>query len=317
MNSNKLKDKSKFMRRKIIQCCLAIFILAISSYLIKNHYISKKDLAVTKEAEAQSEEILPKFEELPKEIDPTQTINSLENYLTNLSGEYGYSVIDLKDNKTYGARSENRYFMASTCKVAISAYLYSQIDSGKINPDRKLIYQKKFYEDGTGILQYEKPGKYYKISYFNELMIQKSDNVATNILINYLGIANIQNFLDNYKIYGMNIARNTTTPKAMSALLQKIYKKEIISEKSADKIIYQMINSINDHRLVAGVPANVIVAHKIGSFEKTTNDVGIVNLKHRPYIISVYSKKTLKQDVAEIAIAKISQNIFEFEDSLY
>ncbi|MFA6296213.1 MAG: serine hydrolase [Patescibacteria group bacterium] len=315
MNSNKLQDKTKFIRRKIIQCFLALFVLAISSLLIKEHYFNKKDINITKEAEAKSEEIVPKPVQLPKEIDPTQTTKSLENYLTNLSGEYGYSVIDLKSNKSYGSRESNQYFMASTCKVAISAYLYSQIESGKINPNTKLIFQKRFYENGTGILQFEKPGKSYKISYLNELMIQKSDNVATNILINYLGVSNIQTFLNNYKITGMNISSNTTTPKAMSSLLQKIYKNEIISKESTDKLIYLMINSIDDDRIVAGVPANIIVAHKIGSYGKTTNDVGIVYLKHRPYVISIYSKKTLKQDIAEIAIAKISQTIFEFEDS--
>ncbi len=314
MNSNKSNKKSSLVRRKIIQCFLALFILAISSFSIKNNYINKKDLSVTKEVEAESVVIEPAAKLV--EFDPSQTVATLENYITNLSGKYGYSVVDISSGKTYGAREYSSYLMASTFKVAVSAYLYNQIDSGKINPDKKLVNQKKFFEEGTGILQYKEAGKSYKISYLNELMIQKSDNIATNILLNYLGTANIQNFVNNSGITGMNILNNTTTPRAMSALLQKIYNNEIISKESADKLIYLMINSIGDNRLVPGIPANVIIAHKIGMYEDKISDVGIVFLKQRPYVISVYSKKTLKQDIAEIAIAKISKQIFEFQDSI-
>ncbi|MDD3887249.1 MAG: class A beta-lactamase-related serine hydrolase [Patescibacteria group bacterium] len=313
MNLNTTSKKSKFIRRKIIQCFLALFVLATSSLLIKNNYLDKKDLDIAKEVEAESIQV--EVIEVPKEFNPSETVIALENYVTNLSGKYGYSIIDLETSKEYGARQDNKFFMASTCKIAVSAYLYNQIQLGKINPDKKLVNLKKFFEDGTGILQYEEAGKLYKISYLDELMIQKSDNIATNILINYLGAYNIQNFINNSGISGMDILENTTTPKAMSSLLQKIYNNEIISKDSADKLYYLMINSIGDNRLIAGIPANVAVAHKIGTFDDQISDVGIVFLKQRPYVISVYSKKNLKQDIAEIAIAKISKQIFEFQDS--
>lgn len=306
MNSS---SQSKNIKRKIIQCFLALILLAASSYLIKDHFNSQQDSNLAKEAEAESRTNVPEF-------DSSKVSDSLKNYLTNLTGNYGYHVIDLNSNQSFGFNQENKYFMASTYKIAVSAYLYNQIEQGKINPQKKLIYDKKFHESGTGILQYEKPGQSYKINYLNTLMIQKSDNVAANILLNYLGVANIQNFIDDAKINGLNIYKNTTTPQAMAQLLQKIYQYEIINQQSADQLIYLMINSITDSRLKAGLPANLIIAHKIGTYEDVINDVGIVYLNQRPYIISVYSKNTLKQNIAEIAIAEISRKVFNFENSL-
>lgn len=242
-------------------------------------------------------------------------ISELEKILANEVGVYGYHVIELDDGRGFGARDKTYYRAASTVKVAIFAYLYNQIEAGKISPETQLIYTATDYEEGTGELQKDEIGSKYSVSFLAKEMIVESDNVATNILIRNLGRANIQKFIESKKIEGVSIVTNQVTPKGMAELLKKIYQGKLISDSNSKLLFDYMKNSIIPSRLVAGVPSGVDVAHKIGTWEDAISDIGVVFAENRPYVIAVFTEGVPWTEEKEATIAKISRKVYEFESS--
>ena len=131
-------------------------------------------------------------------------------------------------------------------------------------------------------------------------MIILSDNYATNILIDKLGIDNInktikeiglKNTVLNRKMFDSDKAalglENYISAGDIAYLLEKMYNKELIDEKSSE----EMINILKNQRLNSKVPfflqsikPKVNIAHKTGEDTNITHDVGIVFDKE-PFIV--------------------------------
>lgn len=260
--------------------------------------------------------IIKKEPEAAIKKDPAQLKTEIETYLEGQVGTYGYHVVELDDGgRSFGARDDTYYTAASTVKVAVFAYLYNQIESGKINPDTVWAYTGADYETGTGSLQNDAVGTRYKVSFLAERMIMNSDNVATNILMRNLGRTNIQNYLNKNALAEVNVVSNDVTPRGMAKLLQLIYQGKLISGTNKELLFEYMKNSITPTRLVAGVPAEIEVAHKIGSWSEAISDIGIVFAPKRSYAIAVYSEGVAWGEETDAVIAKISQMVYEFENS--
>ncbi|HEY5562815.1 MAG TPA: serine hydrolase [Clostridiaceae bacterium] len=84
--------------------------------------------------------------------------------------------------------------MASTVKVPINLYIFTQIAEGKIDPNTSIEYTATDFETGTGSIQYESYGKEYTIKELQRLSIEQSDNVAINMLLRYVGIDKVHSF---------------------------------------------------------------------------------------------------------------------------
>ncbi len=67
--------------------------------------------------------------------------------------------------------------------------------SGEADPAQKLVYRKEHYEGGTGRLQHSPPGTSYTIEILSKYSILYSDNIATNILLSFLGKKNVKDFM--------------------------------------------------------------------------------------------------------------------------
>lgn len=264
--------------------------------------------------EADNEEAQKEPEPVPKK-DTVALVAEIEAYLGQQIGTYGYTVIELDDEREFGKRDTTYYTAASSIKVAIFTYLYHQIESGAVNPDTKLTYTSADYEGGTGSLVADPIGSKYKISYLAERMIKVSDNVATNILIRYLGRTNIQNYLNNQGLPEIKMATNDVTPRSMAKLLKLIYQDKLLNSASKELLLGYMKNSITPERLVAGVPKTVEVAHKIGSWSGAMSDIGIVFAENRAYAISVYTEGVAWGAATDAVIAGISRKVYDFEQS--
>lgn len=247
--------------------------------------------------------------------DTSEIITTLESYLVQQKGTYGYTVIELDDGRQFGKRDSTYYTAASSIKVAIFTYLYHQIEAGKINPNTKVTYLSSDYETGTGSLQSTPIGSKYQISYLAERMIVVSDNVATNMLVRTLGRTNIQNYLNSVGLAEVKMVTNDVTPRGMAKLLKLIYNGELLDANSKELLISYMKKSITPERLVAGVPSGVEVAHKIGSWSGAMSDIGIVFADNRAYAIAVYSDGVAWGATTDAVIAGISKRVYDFEAS--
>ena len=110
--------------------------------------------------------------------------------------------------------------------------------------------------------------------------------------------------------------RDTATPEAMSALLARVYRGDLLTRRSSDLLLDIMRRCrTGEERLRGMLPAGTEVAHKTGSLGSITNDVGIVTLPYNAghVAIVVFVKSSTKEvSSRERAIAEISRTVYDF-----
>jgi beta-lactamase class A len=156
------------------------------------------------------------------------------------------------------------------------------------------------------------------------LMVVLSDNTATNLLIDAVGMQNvtrrmnalgIKTLLLRRKMIDAEAARrgdeNVGTPNDLARLLTAIYRSEGLTRASSDAII-EILRKPKTSALRDGVPGNVPVANKTGTLEGVAADAGIVYLADRPYVF-VATTTFLQSNAAGVAaIRAASQAAFEY-----
>lgn len=237
--------------------------------------------------------------------------NELSKYLSGLEGHYGVYYYNLVTKESFGINECEEFTAASTIKVPINLYLYRKIKNGEVNPLGTLKYIRDDFEGGTGIIQSQSFGKKYTIKQLSRLSITHSDNVATNMLLRYMGIKNVKNYMRDIGGAVVKDNKNVSCPKDLGLYMKHVYE---FSKNNGDmgmELMDSLLNTKFNDRIPALLPSSIKVAHKIGTQVKTVNDVGIV-FKDNPYIISIMSKE-VDENKAPGEIAKISKIVYDLD----
>lgn len=154
-------------------------------------------------------------------------------------------------------------------------------------------------------------------------MITKSSNLATNLLVDVVGIQTVQLALDELEIDGVRILRgvedqaafgaglnNEVTANGLLKLLRLVADGKAYSKKSSDEMLAIMLEQQYRSGIPAGLPKAARVAHKTGNISTVHHDAGIVFLEERkPYVLVI-----LTQFPAEMgrgtAVADVSRDIY-------
>src|SRR5262249_573367 len=112
---------------------------------------------------------------------------------------------------------------------------------------------------------------------------------AANILIDRLGVRNIQATVNAMGAPGMHVVRgvedskafqkglnNTTTSRALMTLMEKIARGQAVDQASSDEMLAILKRQTFNDRIPAGLPAGTVVAHKTGEITKIQHDAAIV-----------------------------------------
>jgi beta-lactamase class A len=103
---------------------------------------------------------------------------------------------------------------------------------------------------------------------------------------------------------------NLTSPRDMAALCELIEQGAGLSEAARDGIIDTMKRQKYNERIPAGLPENVVVAHKTGSIKGVRNDAGIVYAPAGPYVIALFSKGLADEKGGVDCLADLSRIIW-------
>lgn len=229
----------------------------------------------------------------------------------NFSGKLGLYLNDFKGN-IVEINSDTKFETASTIKVFVLAELYKQIHEKKINANKILKYEKENYVVGSGILRDLDYGVEMTAKSFATLMIIISDNIATNVLIDLLGIDNINNtcldlglkdtILHNKIDFEKYDKLGTTTPKDYGRFFEMLYKNELWSKEICEEMISILKNQHYNTILTRDLPQYFLdaentgdeelisIASKSGSMDACRNDGGIVYTPYGGYVISLFTK---------------------------
>ena len=151
-------------------------------------------------------------------------------------------------------------------------------------------------------------------------MVTLSDNTATNLLIDRLGMQNVAARMQALGLNGTKLRRhmmdtaaarrgdeNVSTPEELVRLLQAIQKVDPAVE---------LLKKPKESRLRKGLPSGVATADKPGELDGVRVDAGIVFARNRPYVFCVMTTFLKDEDEGERAIQEMSRAAYEYYSRL-
>src|SRR5437016_275472 len=254
-----------------------------------------------------------------------------EHTLENL----GIAFYDAQTTIQWAYNGDQYFHAASTMKLAVLLGVFRQVERGELslespvhvrNRFTSIVNQEPFMLDLTRDADpnvYGHLGKTLTVRELSYWMITLSSNLATNLLVEVVGVSTIQLALDELDIDGIRVLRgvedqrafeaglnNEVTANGLLKLLRIIAEGKAYSKKACDEMLNIMLEQQYRSGIPAGLPKAARVAHKTGNISTVHHDAGIVYLDGRkPYVLVI-----LTQFAAETgrgtAVADVSRDIF-------
>ena len=256
-------------------------------------------------------------------------LREMRQKIEGYEGVAGVYVYDLEGDFGYGVRPDEQFFTASIIKIPVMVAVYREVDRGELEFSQMVEIKKEDWAAGAGWLQWEKAGTKQTVGDLLLLMMNQSDNVATNALVRLVGGADrvnevarslgAENTLLYQKLSSERAAvpnlDNRTTPRDMATMLQKIAEGKAASDKSCRYMIDLMKLNELDWWLDEGLPPGVYAANKAGWLYEVYDDVGIVKAGERPYVVAILSKYgTGDVDRGRLLIEELSKTVWEAQN---
>jgi len=264
----------------------------------------------------------------------------ISSELTKNKGIFAVAYKDLSSGEEILINEKISFHAASTMKTPVLIEAYKQAATGKFKIQDSILVKNEFKsivdgslyslnsKDDSDVELYKREGKKVKIYDLLYLMIIKSSNLATNLVIDLVGAKNVNNTMrqmgasdiqvlrgvEDNKAYRKGI-NNTTTAYDQMLIFSKMANGEIVSQETSDEMINILLDQKFNDKIPAKLPNNVKVAHKTGWITGVNHDAGIVFLPDgRKYVLVLLSKDLEDDQAAVQSMAKISKLIYTYFD---
>jgi beta-lactamase class A len=246
----------------------------------------------------------------------------------DFDGVMGVTIRDLSDNHELLINADEIFPTASSIKISVLTELYrqSQTGQGARLSDLYTVRKEDIVPD-SAIMENLTPG----VSHITNrdlagFVVAVSDNAATNVLIDHVGMENVNRTLDSLGLHQTRLRRkmmdldaakqgreNISTPREMTALLEMLYRGKVLNKESTDDF-FKLLSTTKDSQIPRLIPEDIKIANKPGALAGVRNDNGIVFVKNRPFVISVMTSYAHDERAAEQAISKIAGLAYEYFD---
>jgi len=247
----------------------------------------------------------------------------------HLDGVMGIAIEDLTTGDHYFLHENEVFAQASSIKITVLANLYLQAQQGKLKLTDLYTVQSADLVPDSDIMNGLTPGvTRVTLRDLATMMVAVSDNSATNVLIDKVGMQNVNGMLDSLGLTHTRLRRkmmdleaakqgreNISTPREMMQLLDAIYHGKVLNKESTADF-FKMLSTGKASFIPRDLPPELKVANKPGELEAVRNDSGIVFVEGRPYVICVMTGYLRNERDGEDAISKVSLATWRMFDRL-
>lgn len=237
----------------------------------------------------------------------------------------GFVIKDLKSGERFALNETEIFPQASSIKIHILTEVYRQAAAGKfsLNDIRPLPSSARVAGSGVLSMLGERTVS-MSVRDYCVLMMNLSDNTATNLLIDLVGMKNVNESLVKEGAPETKLQRimmdyqaakegreNIATPKDVALVLEKLYNGTMVNRAASDDMLAVM-RLEKEGWIKSGVGTGVPVASKAGDIEGVKVDAAVVYLENGPYVITVMTKMLLKEPDGGRIITDISRAAYEY-----
>ncbi len=254
------------------------------------------------------------------------SINEVDH---NLDGVLGVAILDLSNGQKFLLHGDEVFPQASSIKIAVLAELYRQAQAGKLKLTDLYTVQSNDLVPDSYIMGGLTPGiTRITLRDLATMMVAVSDNSATNVLIDRVGMENVNALMDSLGLPHTRLRRkmmdlkaagegreNISSPAEMMALLEALYRGKILNKEMTDDF-FKVLSTHKESPIPRDLPEGLKIANKPGELEGVRNDSGVVFVENRPYVICVMTTYLRHERDGEEAITKISAAAYRMFDRL-
>jgi beta-lactamase class A len=251
----------------------------------------------------------------------------------DLNGTMGVAIMDLTDGHTLLLNPDAIFTQASSIKVAVLAELYRQQQESEQGGSGKAKLSDLYTVNANDIVvdSFIMAGLTPGITRVTNrdlatFMVAVSDNSATNVLIDRVGMDNVNAMLTSLGLTHTRLQRkmmdikaaqagreNLSTPREMMTLFADLYQQKLLSKPLTDDF-FKVLSTPKPSDIPRLIPDNVVVANKPGELAGVRNDVGIVFVPNRPFVIVVMTAYLKRERDGNHAIATIAAAAYDYFD---
>ncbi len=228
---------------------------------------------------------------------------------------------------------------ASLIKFPVMIEAYRQAAAKKVDLDSFITLKKQDKVPGSGVLTYHfSDGVTFRLRDAVRLMIVFSDNTATNLVLDAIGIGATAATMEklgypNTKIHSKVFRRDTsvfperskqfglgsTTPDEMIRLCEAVYRKQIFSPAACDEMLEHLRACDDKDKFPKLLPPETKIAFKTGSLADTRTAAGIIECPGGPVAVCVLSyenedKRWVPDNAGNRLCAEIARAVYDHFD---
>lgn len=256
-------------------------------------------------------------------------------------GALGVSVYDYLSGFSWQHDGERWFHAASTIKVAVLAAVFDAIDAGRFSAESRVHVRNRFFSafdgqpfrvqasrDADGEV-HAAVGRTMRIAELARHMIGTSSNLATNLLLDVVGLDEAKRALAVRGVAGVDLQRgveddrafeagcsNRVTADGLVGLLRAIRDTDRFGPASVEAMTEILFDQRFSGGIAPGLPdavrAVARVAHKTGDISTVSHDAGIVFLPGRPpYVVALLTESPGDAGERTAALAAASRAVYD------
>ena len=261
----------------------------------------------------------------PREVKWEMMTSELAKMAEKYPGRVAIYLKDLKSGRTWMHHPDDLFPAASLIKVPVMIAVFYKIREGQLALDERMALSRRNRVGGSGSLKWRPDGTKLTMRELLVHMINESDNTATKMVLDRLGIGYVQQQFPRMGLLytgiyeeGMSIKggrvmhENYTTAREMSSLMDRIYMGQAV-DKVSSEVMLEILKKPKAvaSRLAKGMPMGWEIAHKTGLLRQACHDSALFLTPNGDYAVTVLTGQNRSYSAAKNFITKIAKVTFK------
>jgi beta-lactamase class A len=288
----------------IAEGIVILFLVILSVHLLLNEKVSTDTTSEGLLSPRVYSGLLPAESHLIFNLKPLE--DALNLYIEKEEANVSVYIVNLRDGASIGIRENQQFEPLSLNKLPLAIIILEKVEQGELSMDEKIKIREEFVDNSSGTL-YERNLSELSIKELLYYMLADSDNTAADTLLSLTSsdeVTRLSTYLNYYPSLKKGEITFSTSPKSNYNIFMSLYLSTILTAEHSEFIMSALANSTFNIHSLAGIPEDVVIAHKYGGYyfndEERFHSCGIMYLNQSRFFYCVMTASVEPKKANEI-----------------